>query len=203
MPPTIPRRAFVVFSAIASPPGTANVAISGRSVTSPTAARIIARGTGLIAGAPTASPMPGLVIVPTPAPARSSVEVLAGARRRPLHLGGHRSAVGAVGIVARVLHDHTPVRQLALDGKTHAPPGRQADLDLGGGRATHQSDRGRLGGGARTRAGGPPGAQALRARRDIGREVGLPRGGLRAHAGRPTVDSGRDRRRNMCANCGA
>ena len=74
MPPTIPRRALVVFSAIAAPPGTVNVTTTGRSVTSSRAARIIRCGTGLIAGAPTASPMPGFVIVPTPGPARSSVE---------------------------------------------------------------------------------------------------------------------------------
>src|SRR5205807_8547448 len=40
--------------------------------TSPSAARIIFRGTGLMAGAPTGSPSPGSVIVPTPSPARRS-----------------------------------------------------------------------------------------------------------------------------------
>ena len=75
--------------------------------------------------------------------------------------------------------------------------------DLRGRRAGDQSDRGRFGGCARARARGPPGAQALRARRDLGREVGLPRCPTRAHAGLPTVDSDRDRRRNICANWGA
>ena len=45
----------------------------GRVVTSAMAARIIRRGTGLMAGAPTGRPRPGLVTVPTPTPARSSV----------------------------------------------------------------------------------------------------------------------------------
>jgi hypothetical protein len=37
---------------------------------SPSAARIIRLGTGLIAGAPSANPRPSLVMVPTPSPAR-------------------------------------------------------------------------------------------------------------------------------------
>ncbi len=69
----MPRRALVVLAAICSPPGTSKVTRIGRSVTSPTAARIIRLGTGLMAGAPTGRPSPGLVTVPTPMPASSSV----------------------------------------------------------------------------------------------------------------------------------
>src|SRR5437763_9056036 len=71
MPPTIPRRSLVVLAAMSSPPGTENVTDTGRSTTSASAAAITRRGTGLIAGSPTARPSPGLVIVPTPGPARS------------------------------------------------------------------------------------------------------------------------------------
>src|SRR5437763_1002593 len=85
MPPRIPRRSLVVLAAMASPSGTENVTRTGRSVTSARAAPIIRRGTGLMAGSPTASPSPGLVIVPTPGPAAElvretrGVEVAAGA----------------------------------------------------------------------------------------------------------------------------
>src|SRR5262249_44126403 len=70
-----------VLAAIASPWGTEMVTTSASGVTSRTAARIIRCGTGLIAGAPTGSPRPGLVTVPTPSPPRNSVRrVLAGAQ---------------------------------------------------------------------------------------------------------------------------
>ncbi len=70
----MPRRGFQVFRASRSPPG---IEIStSRSPGSPCAAassattpRIISRGTGLIAGSPTASGSPGRVTVPTPSPA--------------------------------------------------------------------------------------------------------------------------------------
>ncbi len=75
MPPTMPSRAFDVFSAMAPPPGTENRISTGRSTTSPTAARIMRRGTELMAGAPTGRPKPGRVIVPTPGPARSSEDL--------------------------------------------------------------------------------------------------------------------------------
>ena len=61
-----------VRAAMASPPGTETVSATGRSVTSPTAARIMRAGTGLMAGAPTGRPRPGRVTVPTPGPACSS-----------------------------------------------------------------------------------------------------------------------------------
>src|SRR5271165_3423582 len=85
MPPVIPRRSLVVRAAIASPPGTEKTTRTGRSpgraaagspVTPPTsarAARIIRRGTGLMAGPPTGRPSPGLVIVPIPGPLASSL----------------------------------------------------------------------------------------------------------------------------------
>src|SRR5579884_3857428 len=69
MPPAMPRRALVVFSAICSPPGTEKTTSTDRSVTSDSAARIMRRGTGLIAGAPTGRPKPGKVMVPIPGPA--------------------------------------------------------------------------------------------------------------------------------------
>ena len=62
----MPRRALDVRAAMASPPGTETVSATGRSVTSPTAARIMRAGTGLMAGAPTGRPRPGRVTVPTP-----------------------------------------------------------------------------------------------------------------------------------------
>ncbi len=70
-PPTIPSRAFSVRAASASPPGTAisTTASTLPPATSASAARIIWRGTGLIAGSPGGSGKPGSVTVPTPSPA--------------------------------------------------------------------------------------------------------------------------------------
>src|SRR5262245_9062110 len=121
----------------------------------------------------------------------------------PLHLGRDAGAVGAVGIVAGVLHDDAPVRRLGLDGKVHPTPGGQADLHVGRRGAGEQPHRGGLRGRARARTGRPPGAQPRRARRDLGREIRLSGGGARGHAGRPTVDPAGDRRRNLCAYSGA
>src|SRR5215218_8371726 len=76
MPPTIPRRALVVFSAIFSPPGTLMTTRTPRwsgSRTSSTEYEIIRCGTAFMAGPPTGSPSPGLVTMPTPSPrSRSS-----------------------------------------------------------------------------------------------------------------------------------
>src|SRR5215217_2163832 len=75
MPPTIPRRALVVFSAIFSPPGTLMTTRTPRwsgSRTSSTEYEIIRRGTSFMAGPPTGSPSPGLVTTPTPSPRSSS-----------------------------------------------------------------------------------------------------------------------------------
>src|SRR6266540_6233974 len=74
MPPTMPRRGLVVLRAIRSPPGTLITTCApptARSITSPTAAVICRRGTGLMAGPPTSSPSPGRVTVPTPSPPSS------------------------------------------------------------------------------------------------------------------------------------
>src|ERR687892_309051 len=75
MPPTMPRRALVVFSAIFSPPGTLMTTRTPRSSgsrTSSTEYEIIRRGTAFMAGPPTGSPSPGLVTMPTPSPRSSS-----------------------------------------------------------------------------------------------------------------------------------
>ena len=65
MPPTMPRRAFDVLAAIASPPGTENVTTHGPVGDLGQRRRgSCGAGTGLIAGAPTGSPSPGLVMVP-------------------------------------------------------------------------------------------------------------------------------------------
>src|ERR687890_418956 len=75
MPPTMPRRALVVFSAIFSPPGTLMRTRTPRwsgSRTSSTEYEIIRRGTAFMAGPPTGSPSPGLVTRPTPSPRSSS-----------------------------------------------------------------------------------------------------------------------------------
>ena len=63
MPPTMPSRAFSVFFAISSPPGTGMVTSSPSwSSSSPATARTLSmmlrRGTGLIAGPPTSRPRP-------------------------------------------------------------------------------------------------------------------------------------------------
>ena len=82
-PPRMPSRPFSVRSASFSPPGIAiSTTISlGQSGTSASAARIIARGTGLIAGSPGASARPGRVTVPTPSPAAKRRPVPGGPRR--------------------------------------------------------------------------------------------------------------------------
>src|SRR5215212_4819693 len=75
MPPTMPRRALVVFSAIFSPPGTLMTTRTPRwsgSRTSSTEYEIIRCGTAFMAGPPTGSPSPGLVTMPTPSPRSSS-----------------------------------------------------------------------------------------------------------------------------------
>ncbi len=72
-PPTIPSRPFSVRSASASPPGTpTSTTTSVPACTSSSAAPIIARGTGLIAGSPGGSASPGRVTMPTPGPARNT-----------------------------------------------------------------------------------------------------------------------------------
>ncbi|RAO39907.1 hypothetical protein ONO23_00477 [Micromonospora noduli] len=74
MPPRMPSRRLVVLRAMISPRGTlitTRTPTSLRSTTSATASPIIRRGVSLIAGPPTASPRPGLVTVPTPAPPAS------------------------------------------------------------------------------------------------------------------------------------
>ena len=79
MPPRMPRRALSVLRAIASPPGTEMVTSSpspSASSASPAVLRfsmMLRRGTGLIAGPPTANPSPGLVTMPTPVPPRTSM----------------------------------------------------------------------------------------------------------------------------------
>src|SRR5215210_1336330 len=75
MPPTIPRRALVVFSAIFSPPGTLMTTRTPRSSGSRTSSmeyEIMRRGTAFMADPPTGSPSPGLVTTPTPSPRSSS-----------------------------------------------------------------------------------------------------------------------------------
>src|SRR5215212_4264530 len=71
MPPSMPRRALVVFSAISSPPGTLMTTRTPRScgsITSSMEYEIMRRGTSFMAGPPTGSPSPGLVTMPTPSP---------------------------------------------------------------------------------------------------------------------------------------
>src|SRR5215218_79485 len=71
MPPSMPRRALVVFSAISSPPGTLMTTRTPRScgsITSSMEYEIMRRGTSFMAGPPTRSPSPGLVTMPTPSP---------------------------------------------------------------------------------------------------------------------------------------
>ncbi len=180
MPPTMPRRALDVLAAMSSPPGTENVTASGASVTSARAAGIMRRGTGLMAGVPTARPRPGLVTVPTPAPATSDGGAGLG------HLGGHAGAVGAVGVVAGVLDHDAAVRRLGLDGEGHPPAAGQPDLDLGRGVPVTRPMAAAL-------------AAAL-AHVPVVHPVRSPPAG--AHAGRPAVVPGRDRRRNMWAKPG-
>ena len=72
------------------------------AATAATCSRMIRRGTGLIAGSPTASGRPGLVTVPTPGPARKTTP-LPGSPRRTV--GRDQRAVGDVRVVAGVLDD--------------------------------------------------------------------------------------------------
>ena len=70
MPPRIPKRGFMVFFASSSPPGTEISITTSASPPHASAAcaiavRIIARGTGFIAGSPTGTGKPGFVTVPT------------------------------------------------------------------------------------------------------------------------------------------
>ncbi len=76
-PPRMPSRGFQVFLAISSPLGIEIVTSTSpvpwcAAATEAIASRIIVRGTGLIAGSPTASGSPGFVTVPTPGPARNT-----------------------------------------------------------------------------------------------------------------------------------
>ncbi len=75
-PPTMPKRPFSVFWASFSPPGTEiSTTISPGclkvSAASRIASRIMARGTGLIAGSPGGMGKPARVTMPTPGPARN------------------------------------------------------------------------------------------------------------------------------------
>jgi len=75
MPPRMPRRGFQVLGASRAPSGTITSMTRSParpcvSATSAIAVRIISRGTGLIAGSPGGSGRPGLVMRPTPSPAR-------------------------------------------------------------------------------------------------------------------------------------
>ena len=107
-PPTMPSRAFIVFSARRSPPGIAIVTVTSgggapfASATSSSCSRIIARGAGLIAGSPGASGRPGRVTVPTPSPARKRMPL---SRRGPGQLGDDQRAMRHVGIVPGILDD--------------------------------------------------------------------------------------------------
>ena len=74
IPPTMPNFGLKVLTANSFPPGTAIVMLTPRSTPArrrsfPVSAIIMRRGTGLMAGSPTASPKPGRVTVPTPSPA--------------------------------------------------------------------------------------------------------------------------------------
>src|SRR5919199_3909780 len=74
-PPRMPRRGFHVLRASSSPFSTDTSTTTSplppcRAATAATCDRMNSRGTGLIAGSPTASGRPGLVTVPTPDPAR-------------------------------------------------------------------------------------------------------------------------------------
>ena len=83
-PPTMPSRPFSVFRASASPPGMPIVtSASGDGRTEASAASIMRRGPGLIAGSPGGSGSPGRVTVPTPGPA---------AKRTPLPAGSSRTS---------------------------------------------------------------------------------------------------------------
>ena len=75
-PPRMPSRGFQVLRAISSPWSTEISTTTSPvppccSATYATCSLISRRGTGLIAGSPTASGRPGLVTVPTPGPARN------------------------------------------------------------------------------------------------------------------------------------
>src|SRR6266498_2514089 len=129
MPPMIPSLGLVVLRAISSPPGTLTTASAPRTVrptTSPTAAAIWRRGTGLIAGPPSSRPRPGLVTVPTPSPPSS---------RRP---GSARRLRRTVRWAPSVTSGSSPA-SLTTTASAHPSPSSQRAT----GKATRRPDPGR------------------------------------------------------------
>ncbi len=198
MPPMMPSLALVVLRAIRSPPGTeitTRTPEAARSTASPTACVIIARGTGLIAGAPSSRPRPGLVTTPTPTPPSSSIpagsrQLTVAVRCAPCVTSG--SSPASLTTTASACSARMQDHDAGLDREPDARPGRQRDLhvacDLTG------AQRGRRGLGRRrgTGPGGPAGAQ--RAPADLGcpRQVRLAQLGT-AH-GPPPSRARRSRR---------
>jgi hypothetical protein len=113
-------------------------AAPNRSATSLTAQRIISRGTGLMAGSPGGIRRPGLVTVPTSAPARNTTAGQARANGRL-----QQRAMGNIGIIASIFDDPRYDRALSRlksdNGKCCPRTTRQPDFD--GVRATARGER--------------------------------------------------------------
>ena len=122
IPPRMPSRAFRVFRAMASPPGTEIVtsrpspAARSAAPAARTLSSMLRRGTGLMAALPTSSPRPGRVTIPTPGPPFSTTAPAAAGDAA--HVRGEVGAIGGVRVVTGVL-DGDRMGQIAR------PPGRR------------------------------------------------------------------------------
>ena len=142
----MPRRAFIVFSARRSPPGIEIVTMrSGggsplSAAVSTNAARIIARGAGLIAGSPTASARPGAG--DRAHRPRRRRNPMPRTRRGRRDFGHHQGAVGNIGVVAGILDDAGARAGLAPLGQCQrefgALPPRGRRIDTGSGKFARQ-----------------------------------------------------------------
>ena len=159
-PPTIPSRAFSVRSAIRSPSGIAISTTASGVAISASAARIMARGPGLIAGSPGGSGRPGRVIVPTPGPARNA-RPLAGRRAETvarISAPWVTSGSSPASLTMAALAHPGPERGLG-QREGGAPAAGQRDLHRIGELGPEQGGKGGLGGGGGAGAGGPAAAQ--------------------------------------------
>ena len=166
IPPSTPIRAFRVFSAIASPPGTEIVTSNpgvGPSVpaTSATPSAIIRRGTGLIAAEPGGSSRPGWVIVPTPGPPR--IEMPGSSTRRTVARTSApwvTSGSSPPSLMTPAVADPSRTGQ-PVDRDHQVEPERRADRDHLGPLVEEQDPAGGLGRRGGAGPGGVPFARPL------------------------------------------
>ena len=165
MPPTIPRRGLRVCRASSSPRGTKISTFSLRgspgqssSHTWRRAPRIILRGTGLMAGSPTATGRPGLVTRPTPSPPARAISSAGPRGFQAPDPGPDLRPIGDVRVIAGILDHHrlapnavlfVPVEgnaQAAATGQGHLHPLRAGPAQQFVQRPLGRSRRGGAGG---------------------------------------------------------